>query len=113
MPDGSYECGVIIEQLAHIKSTIDRNYADTVNYQSQMCKLVDKIESRIDEHQRVVDEMFDSMDKRVDILMSDRDKAKGAMHALSLIGGLVVSSFTFVGWLALNGVPQWIKDLLR
>lgn len=120
MPDGTVECGMILEQLKNLREAIDRNANSAVVYQEQMRSTVDKIERKVEEHQDAVDIMFEKMDKRVDVvddnmamLMGARDRVSGAMGALNVIGGFVVMSMGTLGWLTLHGIPQWLKDAFK
>jgi|GEM_PF-5824042 len=86
---------MIIQQIRDLQSSVDRHAA------SVDAKFA-KMEGRVDE-----------IDGKIDDLNSSRDRVIGAAQALSLVGGVITVVFGLIGWLAVYGVPSWIKQALK
>ena len=45
--------------------------------------------------------------------LMEKGQFSGAIWALSRVGASVVSFMALLGFLAVHGVPQWVKDIFR
>lgn len=99
MPDGSWECITIMEQLREIRD-MHISHAATVKAEIQHIKSslerIEAIEAAID-----------------DMKIGDARQAghiDGAIWALAKVGAFVVFLFGGIGWLATGGRWDWIKE---
>jgi len=70
-------------------------------------------ERREEEIEKVIFRRLDEINEKLDALRSGRDQATGAVWALSRIGAGVVAAFGLIGWIAVHGVPEWVKSALK
>ena len=61
---------------------------------------------------REIDARIDRIDQRLVALTAARDNSLGAMWAFSKVGVGVVALFGLLGYLATNGVPEFLKRFL-
>jgi len=64
-------------------------------------------------HDERIEARFDVLEEKVTALVSARDVDKGAWGAYSKVGAGVVAALGLIGYVATNGLPDFVKRVLH
>ena len=92
--EDKYACELIIQELAALRRDV-----------SELKSLREDVAIM----KALKDEVL-TLKKIISDLRDDRSQVQGAMWAMSKIGAGVVAMFGIVGWIAIHGLPMWLKD---
>ncbi len=72
---------------------------------------IDTIMERIEMHEKRLDDRLTRLEANIAARRQRDHEMNGAMWALSLVGGAVLTGLTALGYMAVHGVPGWAKRL--